>query len=153
MSAARRLAIVAAGIVATVAVFIVLRGGGDEEAAAPPPAAATTTVTTSRETPRPGRARRPPRKAENSPVVARIAVRRGRVAGGVKRVTAKKGQRIVLAVSADLSDHVHVHGYDIFRDVSLDSPARISFRARIAGRFEVELEERGILIARLEVSP
>jgi hypothetical protein len=56
-------------------------------------------------------------------------------------------------VRADVSDHVHLHGYDIMRDVSPGRPARLRFRATIPGRFEVELEDRRLQIAQLEVRP
>jgi hypothetical protein len=52
-----------------------------------------------------------------------------------------------------VSDHVHLHGYDIVRDVAPGRPAVIRFRATTAGRFEVELEDRGLQIAELEVRP
>jgi hypothetical protein len=56
-------------------------------------------------------------------------------------------------VRADVSDHVHLHGYDVFRDVSPGGPARLRFRATIPGRFEVELEDRKLQIAQIEVRP
>jgi hypothetical protein len=58
-----------------------------------------------------------------------------------------------LLVRSDVADHVHLHGYDIFRDVAPGAPARLAFRATVPGRFEVELEDRGIQIAELQVTP
>jgi hypothetical protein len=65
----------------------------------------------------------------------------------------KQGKQFVLIVSADVSDHVHLHGYDLMADVAPGRPARIRFKASIAGRFEIELENRGLLIGQLEVRP
>ncbi len=59
----------------------------------------------------------------------------------------------MFVVRSDRADEVHVHGYDLKRRVAPGSPARIAFRARIAGRFDVELEERHVPLARLEVRP
>ena len=86
-------------------------------------------------------------------VNARIDVRGGRPADGVRRLVLQRGGPVVLVVSSDTRDQVHVHGYDLTRDVAPGAPARIAFRAKIAGRFEIELEERGVRIAELEVRP
>jgi hypothetical protein len=69
------------------------------------------------------------------------------------RARLERGERAVLIVRSDVSDHVHLHGYDIFRDVSPARPARLRFRATIPGRFEVELEDRRLQIAQIEVRP
>jgi hypothetical protein len=138
-----------AGAAILVGLFVVLRPGDDEDdqAAPPPPPAATTTTgttTTRTTTTRP----RPP-----GPTRIRIVVRGGRVVGGLRRPRLEQGERAVLIVRADVSDHVHLHGYDIMRDVSPGNPARLRFRATIPGRFEVELEDRKLQIAQLEVRP
>lgn len=83
----------------------------------------------------------------------RIIFENGRVVGGLQRLTVEKGARVRIVVRADIADHVHVHGYDIMRDVGPGRPAQIAFRATLAGRFETELEERKLLIAQLEVRP
>ena len=57
----------------------------------------------------------------------------------------------VLGTSA-VGDEVHVHGYDLSRDVAPGAPARIAFPATIPGRFEIELEDRGVQIAELTVN-
>jgi hypothetical protein len=75
------------------------------------------------------------------------------VLGGLRRVTIERNRRVRLRVSSDVSDHVHLHGYDIMRDVAPGRPAVIRFRARTVGRFEVELEDRSFQIAELEVRP
>ena len=61
------------------------------------------------------------------------------------------GEEVTLTVTSDVSDHVHVHGYDLMADVGPDSPAEISFVADVPGIFEVELEDRGLLLLQLEV--
>jgi hypothetical protein len=48
---------------------------------------------------------------------------------------------------------VHLHGYDVFADVAPGKAARLVFVASIPGRFEVELEDRGLQIADIEVRP
>jgi hypothetical protein len=81
----------------------------------------------------------------------RITVEDGVPAGGIVRKTVAKGDRVVLVVTSDVADEVHLHGYDLSRDVAPGKTARLPFRATIVGRFEVELEDRGVQIADLTV--
>ena len=77
----------------------------------------------------------------------------GRPEGGIRRASVRRGRQVVLHVTADVPDHVHLHGYDLTADVAPAAPAQIRFRAAVPGRFEIELEDRGILIGDLEVRP
>ena len=97
----------------------------------------------------------PPPPAPPKPKVqtVRIVVRGGKVVGGLERATIEQGKKVAIVVGADVSDHVHLHGYDKFADVAPRKPARLVFVASIPGRFEVELEDRGLPIADLEVRP
>jgi hypothetical protein len=87
------------------------------------------------------------------PTVVRIVVVNGQPRGGIVRASVDQGDRVVLVVRSDVADHVHLHGYDLMRNVAPGMPARLPFRATIAGRFEVELEDRGTQIAELSVEP
>jgi hypothetical protein len=138
-----------AGAAILVGLFFVFRPDDDDDDQAsppPPPATATTTApTTTRRTtttPRPA-----------GPTQIRITFRDGRVIGGLRRVRLERGDRAVLIVRADVTDHIHLHGYDIMRDVSPGRPARLPFHATVPGRFEVELEDRSLQIAQIEVRP
>lgn len=135
------------GVVALVCAGLLLAScGGDESESAGTTTTTTetttTTTTTTETTPPP-----PP-----GPTVIRIVVVNGAPQGGIVRETVKKGDRVVLQVRSDVTDHVHLHGYDIMRDVAPGSPARLPFRATIPGRFEVELEDRGVPIADITVT-
>jgi hypothetical protein len=83
----------------------------------------------------------------------RIVFQNGEVVGGLKRTTVDKGTKMALVVTSDIADEVHLHGYDKSTDVAPGSPARLAFVASLPGRFEVELEDRGIQIADIEVRP
>ncbi len=69
------------------------------------------------------------------------------------RETVAQGDRVVLVVASDVADEVHLHGYDLSRNVAAGGKARIEFKTTIPGRFEVELEQRGVQIADLTVEP
>lgn len=58
-----------------------------------------------------------------------------------------------MVVSADVSDEIHVHGYDLHADVAPGQEAVLEFEATIPGIFEIELEGLGVLIGELAVAP
>jgi hypothetical protein len=60
---------------------------------------------------------------------------------------------VAIVVGSDVADEVHLHGYDKMIDVAPGKPARLAFVASIPGRFEVELEDRGLQVADIEVRP
>jgi hypothetical protein len=91
--------------------------------------------------------------SEEGPTTVRVTVSGGVPADGIVRDTVDKGDRVVLVVASDVADEIHLHGYDLSRDVSAGGEARIAFRATIPGRFEVELEQNGVQIAELTVEP
>jgi hypothetical protein len=150
----RRSLALASSAVALFASGLVLAScGSDDEEAAPTEttitqstqtvtATMTTETTTTTTQPEPA-----------GPTVVRIAVVNGAPKGGIVRETVEKDDRVVLVVTSDVTDHIHLHGYDIMRDVAPGSPARLPFKATIPGRFEVELEDRGVPIADITVRP
>lgn len=58
-----------------------------------------------------------------------------------RRVTVATGEKVRIRVQSDVADEVHVHGYDLKKDVAPGQPAVIEFTADVPGSFEVELEE------------
>jgi hypothetical protein len=82
-----------------------------------------------------------------------LEVQDGQPVGGIKQVDITQGTLVLLVVRCDSEDKVHVHGYDLEAAVGPGAPARIQFRANIAGVFEVELHDLDIQIAELTVSP
>ena len=97
--------------------------------------------------------RQRPDRQRPRPRVTRLDVRGGGQAGAAQRIRARRGDTVRLDVIADVADEVHVHGYDVTRRVAPGSPARLRFRARLEGVFEIELEQRGVQVAELEVRP
>jgi hypothetical protein len=141
-----RAAIGVVTIAAIVVLFIVLAGGDDEnKSATTTQATATTTTPTSTQT--------TTQTTPSPPKPTTITVRDGKPVGGVERLEYDKGDRARFVVSSDVSDEVHVHGYDIARDVEAGGQVRFSFDADLEGVFEVELEDRKEQIAELRVSP
>lgn len=81
-----------------------------------------------------------------------VTVRDGAVVGGAQRERVTLGEPVVLVVESDVADEVHVHGYDHMAPVAPGAPAELQFTPGIPGVFEVELEERGVVLLRLEVA-
>jgi hypothetical protein len=82
----------------------------------------------------------------NTPVTIRVVVKGGKPVGGIQRATVKKGQTVAIVVHSDVADEVHVHGYDLHKDVPAGGTVRITFPATIVGEFEAELESRKLQI-------
>lgn len=70
---------------------------------------------------------------------------------GPDRIEATVGEEIVITVSADVTDEVHLHGYDLFADVAPGAPARLDVVTDIPGIFEMELEGARLVVTELEV--
>ena len=157
----RRVALIAASLGLILSLFFALRDDGDDEPEATPTVATTTqatttaptttetapTTTTETETTDTG----PPPPPNR--VTIRLRVVGGEPVPGIRRAKVKQGRQVTIVTTADVTDHVHLHGYDLMADVAPGSPARIRFRATIPGRFEVELEDAGVQIADLSVTP
>jgi hypothetical protein len=141
-----KLLIALGAVVLAVVLFFIFRPSDGDEA----PSAETTTAedtTTDETTTTPA----PPPPA--GPQEIRVDIPPGGPIE-VQRADVTQDERVVLIVrSAGISDHVHVHGYDLFADVAPGKPARITFRASLPGRFDVELEDRGAPILDLRVTP
>ena len=82
-----------------------------------------------------------------------IVVRNGEPVGGVRELEYDAGERVRFEVRSDVADEVHVHGYDLTKDVAAGGTVSFSFPADIEGIFEVELEGLTEQIAELRVNP
>jgi len=136
-----------AAVAAVVVLFVVLAGGDDDssdKAGTTETQPAGATVTTGQ-----GQANAKPKK----PATPRIVVEGGKPRGGVQKLDYKQGDRIQFVVASDVADEIHVHGYDVKKDVPAGGTVRFSFPARIEGVFEIELEGRKQQIAQLKVNP
>jgi hypothetical protein len=115
-----------AGITAVavaVVLFIVLQGGGGEDG------------------------------ESQAGAVPTIVVHHGKPVGGVRELSYEEGDRIRFRVSSDVADEVHVHGYDLMKDVKAGGTVSFDFPATIEGVFEAELEDRKEQIIELRVNP
>lgn len=150
----RVIPIALAVLVAVIAIVLLLPEESSERADEPPAPAGQTGAA-----PPPGEQRGPTgAEAEPPPAPRRIAVVGGEVKGGVQEIEVTAGEVVLLVVSSDSPDDIHLHGYDIERAAAPGKPARFRFEADIEGAFEIEshvAEDAGLepVIANLVVAP
>lgn len=85
--------------------------------------------------------------------VTTIVIKHGKPVGGIADLTYDKGERVRFKVDSDVSDEVHMHGYDIGKEVEAGGSVSFDFPATIEGVFEAELENRKEQILELTVNP
>jgi hypothetical protein len=135
------------GIAAVIAIvaLIVLAGGGDEtDKAANPASSATPTATATADGSAEPTATPTPKPKPKPPLLQ---------AGREKALTFKEGETVRFRVRSDTAEEVHIHGYDIKKELEPDKTETVSFKASITGIFEIELEGSGTLLAQLKVVP
>jgi hypothetical protein len=145
------LAVAALAAAAALVLFVVLREDDS-------PSGGSTASTPAAQT---RAANRPPERGDgrgserqpNEANVPTIMVREGRPVGGVQELAFEKGERIRFIVESDVADEVHLHGYDIAKDVEAGGDVQFDVPASIEGVFEVELEERVVPLAEVAVNP
>jgi hypothetical protein len=78
----------------------------------------------------------------------------GHPVGGIRQLTYNKGEQILFKVEVPFHEEVHLHGYDIPKEVPKGGGSvTYSLPASIEGVFEAELEERKEQIIEMTVNP
>jgi hypothetical protein len=155
MSTGARAAIGAGAIAVAIVLFVVLQdSGSDDDADSTTPVATTTPQATGDTAQADGEQRKPEKPEEPpEPQIPTIEIRGGEPVGGVAELEYDLGDDIEFYVDSDVADHVHLHGYDIFKDVAAGQRIKFSIPASIEGVFEAELEDRVVPIAEITVNP
>jgi hypothetical protein len=78
----------------------------------------------------------------------------GHPVGGIRQLTYNKGDRIHFKVEVPFAEEVHLHGYDVAKEIP-DGGGSITYSlpATIEGVFEAELEDRKEQILEMTVNP
>jgi plastocyanin len=82
-----------------------------------------------------------------------IVVKNEQPVGGLAQIRVKKGDPVKFTVESDSAQEIHIHGYNFHKDVAAGGTVSFSFPAKIDGSFEIELEDPGVQIANLQVTP
>jgi FtsP/CotA-like multicopper oxidase with cupredoxin domain len=124
-----------AAAIAVIAVVVLAAGGSDETSdqadVTPAPTGTPTAASTAKPKPQP-------------PLLQ---------AGNVKKLEYTEGDTVTFRVRHDAPEELHIHGYDIKRDLEPDKAEMVSFKADITGIFEIELEHSAQQLAELRVDP
>jgi hypothetical protein len=90
----------------------------------------------------------------------KIDFRDGAPVGGVRTVEVAQGDPVRIDVTPDVPAEVHVHGYEVAKEVKAGQTAKLHFTADLEGVFEVEAhhivhgeEGTGVQVAELNVTP
>lgn len=127
-------------------------GGGDDDTTS---AAAETTATAPSGDTGGGETTAPSTNTADATLerVPTIVVKNGEPVGGIQELEFDSGDQIRFKVSSDAAEEIHVHGYDIAKEVPAGGSVEFDFPAEIEGIFEAELEGLGVQIAELRVNP
>lgn len=147
MERGQRIGLVLAAVVVLVAGIVLIGSGGDDDDDSGP--AGTGTQST---TPQEPTASVPAPKPQ--PQFETIRIAGGEVRGGEQEITVEKGEIARIEVRSDAPDEIHLHGYDVYRDVAPGKPARFRVKANAEGIFELEAHDLGhVIVGTLVVEP
>jgi FtsP/CotA-like multicopper oxidase with cupredoxin domain len=92
--------------------------------------------------------------------LTKITFKDGAPVGGVRDIEVAQGDHVRLDVTPDVPAEVHVHGYELEKDVKPGQTAKFDFPATAEGEFEIEAhhlvngeEQTGVQVAELKVTP
>lgn len=145
--------LVALGSIAVIVVLLIVFAGGDDEGETTTAAETTTTANADDASGGASEPVKPEKPKPEGPEFETIVVEGGEPKGGVRDLTYSKGEMVRLEVRSDVAENIHVHGYDVSKDVAAGGKARLSFPADIDGVFEIELENSAVELAQLTVKP
>ena len=90
----------------------------------------------------------------SKPAVTTIVIdKSGKPVGGITEISVEEGEEVRFEVQSAVADEVHMHGYDIMKDVRAGGSVTFDFPATLEGIFEAELEGAKEQILELRVNP
>ena len=92
--------------------------------------------------------------------VINLRLAQGQAEGGARDLTVTQGDHLGVKLHTDARAELHIHGYDLSKDVKAGKPGSILFIANDTGEFEIEAhplvngeEGPGVQLATLSVNP
>ena len=84
----------------------------------------------------------------------------GQAVGGVQKPEVAQGDHLTVTLHTDIPAELHIHGYELAKDLEAGQTGSINFTADATGEFEIEAhhlihgdEGAGISLATLQVNP
>jgi heme/copper-type cytochrome/quinol oxidase subunit 2 len=143
MSRAQRLTFLGIAVVIAVVAVIVL-ADSSEDSGPPPANSAATATPTQDQAASPQDTPTPTPTAEPPPLLT---------GAKVTKLRFTEDETVRFRVRSDVPEEVHIHGYDIAKDLEANKTTTVSFKATITGIFEIEFEHAKHQIAELRVDP
>lgn len=132
-----RTAVIGVGlVVVAIVLFVVLGGGSDNGSDSSTSSGGSST------------------SAAAAKVPTIVVNEQGEPVGGIADLTYKKGDQIHFEVEVPFEEEVHLHGYDVMKEVPKGGgTVTYDLPAELEGVFEAELEGKGEQIVELKVEP
>jgi hypothetical protein len=128
MSRGQRIGLLAAAVAIAVVAFVIAKPGSDDSS----------------------KSGSPSKRA--GPASFRIQLKNHKPVGR-KVIKVKTGDRVLIVVSSDKPETVHLHGYEIEREITPSKPGRYAFTAKNEGAYDLESHTTEKKIATLQVQP
>jgi plastocyanin len=139
-----RIALLAAAAVVAVVAIVIIGTGGDDNNGSTTPAQTTPAPSTQGSR----TATTPPK-----PTIPTVTIKNGKAVGGVQTVSVKQGDRARFEVASDADHEIHLHGFDIAKDVNAGGSVTFNVKTDAPGIYEFEIEETGTEIGQVKVEP
>ena len=98
--------------------------------------------------------------SENGKASFSFEFKNGEAVEGAQDLTVTKGDDVTFTLKTDHDAQLHIHGYELEKDVDAGHQVSITFPADAEGQFEVEAhplvngeEQTGVQLAQLSVEP
>jgi hypothetical protein len=128
--------LVAAAVVVVIAIVVAVAGGGNDDSGGSSGGTTSEQGAGGTETQSGGTDTGTTSTAQ--PTAFKLDIKGGKPVGGVQDFKVKKGDKVVLVVTADAHDEIHVHGVDIEKPVEPGKPTTFKFTADTEGIFDIE---------------
>ena len=138
MGRSQRIGLIVAAVIVAVAAVVILSTGDDDSSDNDNGAQTTTTAA-------PGK--------PSAPEVPTIKIKNGKPVGGIRVIQLDKCDRLKFRVKSDAEHEIHLHGYDIEKEVAAGDQVTYDLEANIDGIFEAEIEDLKQQIAEIRVNP
>ena len=81
--------------------------------------------------------------AEPAERVFELAIVNGKVPKAMQVIRVTQGENVTLELTTDRAIALHLHGYDIEREVKPGTVTELAFKAQATGRFPMNVHEHG----------
>ncbi len=130
----------AAAVIAVVAIVIIGTGGSDGNDSKSTATSAATTSTGGSTSAAPA-------------AIPVVTIKNGKAVGGVQTISVKQGDRARFKVVSDHDYEIHLHGFDIAKDVKAGGSVSYDVKTTAPGIYEFEIEDTGTKIGQVKVEP